>query len=400
MTQQQITFIAWRFYLVLSAILIITSGLVWRAFDLAVLRQYFLQHRGNERVLRQIDAPVFRGMIVDRHGAPLAVSASVFSAWINFQEFSPTVEQLAALAKMLGIPVKKIFSIATAAQRKKRVFAYLRRGIAPDLAAQIRLLQISGLYLQQTSHRYYPEGETTAHLIGFTNIDDHGQEGLELAYNAWLQGKPGKKWVIKDRLGRVIADVHTIQAQQNGHDLVLSIDRRIQYLAYRALLAGVLENHAHSGSAVVLDAKTGEVLAMVNQPSFNPNTHPLQINDSFRNRAVTDVFEPGSTIKAFSIASALEGGHYQPSSVIDTYPGWLKIGHNIVKDEKNNGLLTVRQIMQLSSNVGVAKMILSLPRNQLWSVLHRVGFGEITGINLPGEQNGLLMQHEPWVNSC
>jgi cell division protein FtsI (penicillin-binding protein 3) len=229
-----------------------------------------------------------------------------------------------------------------------------------------------------------------------TNVDDKGQEGIELAYNDWLQGTSGKKWVIKDRLGRTISEVQTLQAQKSGHDLVLSIDKRIQYLAYRELLSSVMENQADSGSAVVLDAKTGEILAMVNQPSFNPNNHRLISTENMRNRALTDTFEPGSTIKAFSLSIALGSGHYTPDTLIDTAPGWMRVGRNIVRDEHPNGVLSVREILDRSSNVGVTKMILSLPSDDLWELLHRVGFGEITGVGFPGEQSGSLIKHEPW----
>lgn len=390
------TFNAWRFYLALSVILIIVAGLIWRVFDLAVLDQHFLRHQGDERVLRLVSTPAFRGMIVDRNGFPLAVSTTVYSAWMNPQEFFATDEALAALSNLLGMTTKEISSAAMQLRKKKREFVYLKRALSPEVTTQIRSLSVPGIYLQQEYRRYYPEGEVAAHVVGFTNIDDQGQEGLELTYNAWLQGEPGKKWVVKDRLGRVISDVQNMQAQKAGNDLVLSIDRRIQYLAYRELLAGVTRNQASSGSVVVLDAKTGEVLAMVNHPAFNPNNRPAHMGDNVRNRAVTDTFEPGSTIKAFTVASALESGRYQPDSVIDTSPGWMRLGHNLVHDEKNNGLLSMARILQISSNMGAAKMVLMLPPNQLWSLLHRIGFGEITGIGFPGEQSGSLVKHNPW----
>jgi cell division protein FtsI (penicillin-binding protein 3) len=394
--KQIASFIAWRFYLILVVIALVIIGLIYRVFNLAILDQYFLRHQGDERVLRQVSIPAFRGMIVDRNEFPLAVSTSVFSVWFSPREFYPTIKTLSSIAKLLNIETEEISALISHYRKKKKEFAYLKRNVMPEIAYQIKSLRVPGLYLQQEYHRYYPEGEVAAHLVGFTDIDDHGQEGLELAYNKWLQGEPGKKWVIKDRLGRVIADIKTVQEQQPGHDLILSIDRRVQYLAYRELLAGIIQNRAHSGSAVVLDVKTGEVLAMVNQPSFNPNNHTVANSSNFRNRAVTDLFEPGSTIKAFSIASALDSGHYKPDNVVDTHPGWLRIGRNLVKDEKNHGLLSVRQIMQISSNVGVTKMILGLPPNQLWSLLHRVGFGEVTGVGFPGEQSGSLTKHSPW----
>lgn len=390
------SFISWRFYFVISFIIVIVLGLLWRIIDLTIFDQHFLQQEGDERVLRLMNIPAFRGMIVDRNGFPLAVSTTVYSAWINPKDFSPSQSALQQLSHLLEIKAADILSLSKRYQKKQRVFAYLKRGLSPEIADQIKSLAIQGVYLQKEYRRYYPEGEVTAQVVGVTNIDDQGQEGLELAYNTWLSGHPGKKWVIKDRLGRIISDVRTVKEQQSGRDLVLSIDKRIQYLAYRELMNGVIQNKALSGSAIVLDAKTGEVLAMVNQPSFNPNARPIRLNDGVRNRAVTDVFEPGSTIKAFSIASALDSGHYQPGTIIDTSPGWMRVGRNVVKDEKNNGPLTLTQILQISSNMGITKMILSLPRNQLWSLLSRVGFGEITGIGFPGEQNGVLIKQDPW----
>ncbi|VVC76349.1 Peptidoglycan synthase FtsI [Aquicella siphonis] len=395
-TIERPSYIAWRFYLVLSIILLAVVGLALRVFELSILSQDFLRHQGDERVLRLVSTPAFRGMIVDRNGFPLAVSTSVYSAWINPQEFSPARDQLDDLARLLQVKALSITSIAKNGLKKNREFVYLKRSLSPETAAQVKSLNVPGVYLQEEYRRYYPEGEVTAQVVGITNIDDKGQEGIELAYNEWLQGEPGKKWVVKDRIGRVISDVQTLQDQRPGRDLVLSIDRRIQYLAYRELLAGVVEKQAASGSAIVLDVKTGEILAMVNVPSFNPNNRKGAKHESYRNRAVTDIFEPGSTVKAFTIASALESGRFKPDSIIDTSPGWMRVGHNVVKDKKNNGLLSLSQILQVSSNMGAAKLVLAMPPDQLWSVLNRVGFGEATGVGFPGEQTGMLIRHNPW----
>lgn len=390
----QPVFISWRFYVVLSVIILAATGLLWRIFDLAVLDQHFLRHEGDERVLRLIKIPAFRGMIMDRNGFPLAVSTPVSSLWIHPEEFSPDRKTLKNLADLLSLKTKDIQTLVHGALRKKRAFVYLKRGLSPELASQIKMLDIAGLYAQEEYRRYYPEGEVFAHVIGFTNVDDHGQEGLELGFNDWLAGNAGEKWVVKDRLGRIISDIQLKKEQKPGHDLLISIDKRIQYLAYKELLAGVTQNKANSGSAVVLDAKTGEILALVNQPSFNPNQRGKYKVDRFRNRAVTDTFEPGSTIKAFTVASALESKRYKLNSVVNTSPGWLHIGRNLVRDERDNGPLTLTQILQISSNVGAAKIVLSLPQSQLWSLLHRVGFGEITGVQFPGEQNGSLTNYD------
>lgn len=396
MMQAEPSYIAWRFYFVIVFISLLSLGLLGRIFDLSILDQHFLRHQGDERVLRLVSTPAFRGMIVDRNGFPLAVSTTVFSAWINPQEFEPEKSQITALTRALEMKPKEINVLLKRYQQSKREFVYLKRSLSPEVAEQIRALKIPGVYTLQEYRRYYPEGEVTAHLIGFTNVDDQGQEGLELAYNNWLQGDPGKKWVTKDRLGRVISDVKLVQEQKAGHDLKLSIDRRIQYIAYRELLTGVTENKAVSGSVVVLDVKTGEVLAMVNQPSYNPNKRTNADKASYRNRAVTDTFEPGSTIKAFTVASALESGKFKPNTMIDTSPGWIRVGHNVVKDHNNNGVIDLAQVLQLSSNVGAAKIVLSLQPDQLWNFLHRVGFGENTGIEFQGEQNGSLVHHQPW----
>lgn len=384
------SFITWRFYLVLIIVFTIVAGLVARLFDLAIVEQPFLEQQGNERVLRLVNTPAFRGMILDRNGYPLAVSTVVYSAWMNPKEVSLNATELHRLSTLLNMTPRMLDQLLIHYKKTKKEFVYLRRALSPEVSNQIKSNHFKGIYLQQEYRRYYPEGEIAAHVVGMTNIDDQGQEGMELGYNNWLQGEPGKKWVIKDRLGNIIQDVKTIQSQKTGHTLSLSIDRRIQYLAYRALLAGVKEKNAKSGSAVVLDVKTGEILAMANIPAFNPNNRSTRNRDNLRNRAITDTFEPGSTIKAFTVASALEAGTITKDSVINTSPGWMRVDHNVVKDEKNNGPLTVTQILQISSNMGASKIALALPPNQLWSLLHRVGFGETTNINFPGEQIGML----------
>ncbi|MCD6038728.1 MAG: ftsI [Gammaproteobacteria bacterium] len=390
------SYIAWRFYLLISLILLIVLGLILRMLDLSILKRHFLQLQGDVRVLRTVMTPGFRGMITYRNGYPLAISTSVFSIWVNPTEFSPTPQQIKSLSQTLAIKPFSIYSLLKRYEGSSHEFAYLKRDVSPDIANKVKALMIPGVYLMQGFKRYYPEVEVTAHVVGFTNVDDRGQEGLELAYNDWLTGTQGKTLVVKDRIGRTISHVRSLAAQQPGHDLVLSLDKRIQYIAYRELMAGIKSNLAESGSAIVIDVKTGEILAMVNQPSFNPNKRIVGKTDIFRNRAVTDTFEPGSTIKAFSVASALDSGKYKLDTVIDTDPGWLRIGHNVVHDEHNLGKVTIRQILQLSSNVGVTKMILSLPPAQLWKMLHQVGFGEATGIGFPGERSGELLYRDHW----
>jgi cell division protein FtsI (penicillin-binding protein 3) len=389
-------FIPWRFYLLLIGISFVVLGLITRVIDLAIFKQGFLQHEGDVRTLRTVNSTSFRGMITDRNGFPLAVSTTVYSVWVNAHEFIPATPNLNEFSQVTGVDAKTINALVQHEKDKHREFAYLKRGISPETANKIKKLAIPGVYLQEEYKRYYPEGEVAAHVLGFTNIDDSGQEGLELAYNQWLAGTPGKKLVIKDRLGRVISDVREMREQKAGGDLVLSMDRRIQYLAYRELMEGMQKNLATSGTAIVMDVKTGEILAMVNQPSFNSNKRPTESREILRNRAVTDTFEPGSTIKAFSIASALDSGQVTPETMIDTAPGMMRVDHRVVRDEHDNGLISVAQILQLSSNVGTTKMILKLPPAQLYSLLHRVGFGEITGIGFPGEQSGSLVNRPRW----
>jgi cell division protein FtsI (penicillin-binding protein 3) len=390
------SFIAWRFYLVISLILLVVAGLVIRLVDLTVIDQHFLVGQSNARIVRTVNTPAFRGMITDRNGFPLAVSTAVYSVWVDPIDFTFTTDNIKTLSKLLNVKFSSLKSIIDKGDDKGREFVYLKRSISPIVASEIKSLKIPGVNLQEDFKRFYPEGEVAAHVVGFTNIDDHGEEGLELAFNQWLAGAPGKKVVIKDRIGREISEIRNIQSQKPGNDLKLSIDKRIQYIAYRELMTGIEKNMADSGSVVVLDVKTGEILAMVNFPSYNPNNLPSQKSDSFRNRAVTDIFEPGSTMKTFSIAVALHSGLYKPDTIIDTAPGWWSVGGHLVRDEHNKGQMTVTQILQFSSNVGVSKIILTLPPNDLWNMLHAVGFGETTGIGFPGERSGKLVKREVW----
>lgn len=398
MMKDQASFIAWRFYLIIFILICSMTGLVVRVIDLTVCEKNFLRKQGDERSLRLMHIPAYRGMILDRNNSPLAVSTVVYAVWMNPQIFNIDKNRvdLLSLSRILDLNKNSILDIFKRAKEKNKEFVYLKRGLDPKAANEIKNLSVTGIYIQPEHKRYYPEGEVTAHVIGLTNIDDDGQEGIELGFNDWLQGETGKKWIIKDRLGNSITDVATLHSQKPGNDLILSIDKRIQYLAYRELLAGVIENQADSGTVIVLDVKTGEVLAMVNQPAFNPNNRSTRNNDNFKNRAVTDTFEPGSTIKAFSVASALDSGKYQPDTIVDTSPGWMQIGHNVVHDEKNNGQMTLARILQISSNMGMTKVMLNMPKIQLWDLLHRLGFGEITGIAYPGEQSGVLLNTQNW----
>lgn len=384
----------WRYVFLIFVLIVCGAGLMWRMVDLTVIDQAFLQDQGDARAIRTIETPAYRGMITDRNGEPLAISTPVQSVWANPQDFDFQNKKIPQLARLLNIQAARIKRSLKRAG--KREFVYLRRGLAPAKAKKIKALNIPGVNLQREFKRFYPEGEITAHILGFTNVDDDGQEGLELEYNNWLQGAPGVKRVLKDRLGHIVENIATVKEPRPGHNLVLSIDRRIQYLAYRALKKAVTENKAVSGSVVVLDPLTGEVLAMVNQPSYNPNQRPKVHDGRYRNRAVTDVFEPGSVIKAFSIASALDSGKYTPKTMIDTNPSFLKVDGNLIRDDRDNGVITVTQVLKRSSNVGVTKMTISLPPEQLWGLLNRVGFGERTDSGFPGESAGVLVNHRIW----
>lgn len=386
---------ALRRLLVVGLVLIAAGLLTWRAVYLQVVTREFLQYQGDARYLRVVPVAAHRGMITDRHGEPLAISTPVESVWANPQELALHRHMLPELAQLLGIDTDYLHRLL--ATRGEREFVYLKRQVMPDVAGRIRALDVPGVFLQREYRRYYPAAEVTAHVVGMTDIDDRGQEGIELAFNDWLSGEPGAKRVIKDRLGRIVEDVESIRPTHPGKDLALSIDRRIQYLAYRELKAAVLEHNARSGSAVVLDVQTGEVLAMVNQPSYNPNNR-RQIGEGQdrRNRAVTDVFEPGSTIKPFTIAAGLESGKYRPDTAVDCSPGYLRVGRNLVRDVHNYGPLDVTGVITHSSNVGASKIALSIEPARIWSLLNRTGFGSVTASGFPGESGGLLTHHHRW----
>ena len=377
-----------RLVVVTGIVLSVAAVMLWRAVDLHVFNKEFLQSQGNARYMRTMPVVAHRGVITDRYGDPLAVSTPVDSVWVNPAEFLTARDSWSKVAKLLSLNVEELER--SILQRTDREFVYLKRHIRPDLAEEVSDLNLAGVYLQREYRRYYPAGEVTAHVLGFTNVDDIGQEGLELAYNDWLRGEAGKKMVIKDRLGRTIKHVESIQTAQPGKDLTLSIDRRLQYLTYRELKRAVLEHKAKSGSAVILDVKTGEVLAMVNQPSYNPNNRSKMDSYRLRNRAVTDVFEPGSTIKPLTVAAALESGRFKANSLIDTSPGYFKVGKYLVQDVKNYGRIDLATILSKSSNIGASKLALGISAKNLSDMHTRLGFGFITGSGFPGEVGGIF----------
>lgn len=384
-----------RFWVLITFLLLAVAGLIWKMVHLSVINRAFLLGQGEARASRVVDIPAYRGVILDRNGEPLAISTPVDAVWINPHELKATPQTIQRLATLLKISPTELNKRLKGSGH--RSFIYLKHGVSPAVGDQIRALNLQGLYFQREYRRYYPEAEVTAHVLGFTNLADQGQEGVELAYNKWLAGIPGKRQVIKNRLGDIISSVSILRQPQPGHDLALSIDRRIQYLAYSELKAGVEKFNAASGTAVVLDCKTGEILAMVNQPSYNPNNRSVDADGRYRNRAVTDTFEPGSTIKTFSLLTALLSGKYSPNTVINTAPGWFMVQNKKVQDEHHHDpLIDLTTVLQKSSNVGVAKVILSLPQHALWTTLHRAGFGELTQVNFPGERSGLLVDRAVW----
>ncbi len=384
----------WRRILVVMAMSAAVGFLGWRAVDLQILNKEFLQQQGDARYLRVVPISAHRGAIVDRNGEALAISTPVDSIWADPQPLLEDNRGLIRVARKLGVKPNRLKRQLE--QRREREFVYLKRHATPDLAGEVMGLEANGVFRQREYKRYYPMGEVVAHLIGFTNVDDRGQEGLELAYDKHLRGTPGAKRVIKDRLGRIVEDVESIRVPRPGQEIALSIDRRIQYLAYRELKAAVKSNRARTGSLVMLDVTTGEVVAMVNQPAHNPNSRDNMRPSHMRNRAMTDVFEPGSTVKPFTIAAALESGRYRASTPIDTQPGWHKVGSKVIRDLRNLGRIDVARVLQKSSNVGASKIALSLPAERLWSMLTRVGFGAQVNAGFPGESGGALAHHTTW----
>ena len=385
---------------VLGVFFLLLLVLVARAFQLQVLDRSFYQKQGDVRQIRTLPMAAHRGMLLDRNGEPLAVSSPIDSIWADPQELANYEDKLDLLSYAIEMDPNRLRDMINKGVERGREFIYLRRHVHPRTAKALQAIkdrgQIKGVNIQREYGRYYPSGEITAHVLGFNNIDDQGQEGLEMAFDHWLQGQSGKRRVVTDVLGDAIEDIELVSEASPGRDLVLSIDKRIQYLAYRELKQAVQRNGAKSGSAVVLDARTGEVLAMVNQPSYNPNRFSERVGDIKRNRAVTDVLEPGSTIKPFTIAAALEEGDFSSRDTIDTAPGRFNVGKYVVRDFKNYGELSLTGILQNSSNIGASKISLQLDKSQLWNTFDRLGFGRPPLIEFPGAVSGKLPHYSKW----
>ena len=381
----------WRMATVGGLLLAGLTVVAGRAFYLQGLNTDYLQGKGDAVANRNLTLPAHRGQVTDRHGQLLAISTPVESLWARGADVNLSADQQAHLARVLDITPAALTKILS---RKTRGEFAVRRPVTPEQALKIAAMGLPGLSLRREYRRYYPAGAVTAQVVGFTNVDDKGQEGVERAYQDWLAGRAGERQILRDRHGNTIRDLVPVKSAQMGGNLTLSIDLRIQYLAYRELAAAIAKNKAKGGSIVVLDAKTGEILALANEPVFNPNNRQNYRPDLMRNRAVIDTFEPGSTIKPFVAAAVLERGLFRPDSVIETAS--FRVGPKMVHDEHRHDHLTVTEIIQKSSNIGAAKMALTLTPQQHWEVLHRAGFGELPGSGFPGETAGRLRDPSTW----
>ena len=384
----------WRLKVLAAGLLALTALLLLRAMDLQILKQDFLQGQGEARQVRTIVEPAYRGLITDRNGEPLAISGPVETVWAHPGELLAAAHRLPELARVLGMETAVLRARLEA--RADREFIYIRRQLPPEQAQQVAALEVPGVALMREFRRYYPHGEAAAHIVGFTDIDERGQEGMELAFDGWLSGRPGSKRVLRDRHGQQIRDVASILPAQDGNDLRLTIDQRLQYLAYRELKAAVQAHDALGGSAVLVDARSGDILAMVNQPGFNPNNRAQLDLSLTRNRAATDTLEPGSVIKPFTVAVALETGTVSPDVQLDTAPGTMRVGRHTVRDIRNFGRIDLTTLISRSSNVGSTQLALETPPADLWRMLHQAGFGRSLGTGLPGEVGGLLRDFPTW----
>ncbi|QRY81603.1 penicillin-binding protein 2 [Pseudomonas sp. PDNC002] len=390
----------WRFRVVIALLLAMVAAIAWRIVDLHVIDHDFLKGQGDARSVRHISIPAHRGLITDRNGEPLAVSTPVATLWANPKELVLEREKWGFLADALGQP-KAALSERLEANADKE-FIYLVRGLTPEqgeaVMGQVKTHRIPGVYSVEEFRRFYPSGEVAAQVVGFTDVDDRGREGVELAFDSWLAGVPGKRQVLKDRRGHLIRDVQVTRNAKAGKTLALSIDLRLQYLANRELRNALVENGAKAGSLVILDVKSGEVLAMANQPTYNPNNRRNLQPAMMRNRAMIDVFEPGSTMKPFSMSAALETGRWKPTDKVEVYPGTLQIGRYTIRDvSRTEGpVLDLTGILIRSSNVGMSKVAFDIGGEAIYSLMQKVGLGQDTGLGFPGERVGNLPNYREW----
>jgi cell division protein FtsI (penicillin-binding protein 3) len=383
--------------LMFVVVCVVLAGVVLEArlAQLYFIEKDFLQDQGDARTIRMERINAHRGMIRDRLGKPMAVSSPVVSLWANPKEITRNEEKLRDLAGFLGVSYESFMEKID--RNQSRNFVYLRRHLPPAEARKVMALGVSGVFEEKEYHRFYPGGEVSAHVVGFTDIDDQGQEGLELSFDEWLSGEPGKKKVLKNLYGEIVKDLMPVKDAAPGKNLDLSIDLRLQYLAYQELKSAISHYDAVSGSVVILDVPTGQVLAMVNQPSYNPNNRLNLDLATVRNRAATDEFEPGSTVKPFTVAVALQSG-YNAESEIDTDPGFVRVGNFTIRDPSNRGVLNLSQIIAKSSQVGISKLALTLNEYDVWALFQNVGFGQSTGFGFPGERAGYLPNHRRWTD--
>lgn len=386
-----------RFFFILLAIGLASAILIGRITLLQVIDRPFLQSQGDARTLRHEAIPAHRGMITDRNGEPLAISTPVVTLWANPQELPDDGIQRMMLAQALGMTLDDFES--RVARFSEREFMYLRRQMTPAAAQQVLNLRTPGVYQQREYKRYYPAGEVAAQLLGVTNVDDIGQEGLELSYQPYLAGHPGQRRVIKDRRGRLVRELGVISDAQPGGELTLAIDQRIQYMAYRELRAAVTENDADGGVLVMMDARTGEVLAMANLPSYNPNNRAGLDPRGLRNQALVDVFEPGSVMKPLAMAAILESGVVDRNVVVNTSPGWMRLDQFTIRDFRDYGELDLAGILEKSSNIGMSRLALQLSDTAIWEKYHQLGLGQAAGTGFPGESTGSLPAPVRWSRS-
>ncbi|MFV5213586.1 peptidoglycan D,D-transpeptidase FtsI family protein [Azonexus caeni] len=388
----QLALQGWRSRMVGLLLMVAFLLLLLRAFYLQVINNDFLQEKGDSRYLRDIEISASRGKVTDRHGDMLAVSTPMRSIWaIPADARSMNAEQKRQLAALVELKPREL----DARLASEKTFVFLQRQVPPQVAEQVRALKLPGVHQEKEYRRYYPSGEMTAHLVGFTGVDDKGLEGVELAFQQSLRGHPGARTVIRDRRGNIIEDVGATRPPRDGSDIALAIDAKIQYLAYSHLKATVAEHEAKGGGIIVLDTRTGEVLALANWPTYNPNNRAKLSGEQLRNRAVTDTFEPGSTLKPFTVALGLEQGKYRYDSLIDCGSGRITVGRSVISDTHANGELTVAQVIQKSSNVGTTKIALSLPRESMWEMFDSLGLGRQPALGFPGEAAGRV---RPWKN--
>ncbi|QEY65716.1 penicillin-binding protein 2 [Metapseudomonas lalkuanensis] len=386
----------WRFRIVLGLLAIMVGAISWRIVDLHVIDHDFLKAHGDARSVRHIPIPAHRGLITDRNGEPLAVSTPVTTLWTNPKDLMAVRDEWPRIAQVLGQEPKGFAQRIE--QNANREFMYLARGLTPEQGQAVLANKLPGVYGIEEFRRFYPAGEVTAHVVGFTDVDDRGREGVELSFEEWLAGVPGKRQVLKDRRGRLIKDVQVARNAKPGKTLALSIDLRLQYLAHRELRNALVENGAKAGSLVIVDVKTGEVLAMANQPTYNPNNRRNLQPAAMRNRAMIDVFEPGSTVKPISMAAALQTGRWRPENKVEVYPGSLQIGRYTIKDvSRTEGpILDLTGILINSSNVGMSKIAFDIGGETIYDTMRRLGLGQDTGLGFPGERVGNLPNHREW----